>query len=147
MRHNIVLLPYGTSGLVGAAFESVGAPPFPQSSGALVEVQSKAMPTLAAHWNGLLGHLSPWCAETTYSFSSPESNLSTPQNGSLQGEDFPMINSPLADNFTSTQFDDNGYIDGYDENLLGLDWQDADAIRKVTEEGLIEAATPLLYSF
>jgi hypothetical protein len=101
-------------------------------------------PLVGLCWGDLLDQLSPWCAVgSDTSSSSPESDLSTPHDGSLQGEDTPMFSNP-GNNSPDPHSD---YVASYQQNLWRLDWQDAEVIRKVTEEGVIEAAMPLLYSF
>lgn len=94
MQHNAVLLPYGTNGLVGAAFESIRKPPSLQSTRTNVtaEVQHPLTPFLRElYWVGMLELLYAWYAEDTDASSLPDSDLSTPHNGSLQGEDIPVF--------------------------------------------------------
>lgn len=129
MRNNIVLLPFGTNaGLLGAVFESIGKPVFPKpqpiSNPAVVDAAKK--PQFLLYETVLHHHLSAWC-----------------QDHMLFSDCGPIIKASSGVVGVEVQQEDTSmWIQ--DPSSYGL--QDADWIRKATEEGMLEASTPMLYS-
>lgn len=139
VRKNIVLFPFGTNaGLLGAVFESVGKPEFPKPQPVPeivpepvgVKAQGNVQPLLYEML--LQHHLVAWC-QNHMMFEGMRDKLLVQVDSTQVRQESPQVWTHGAPPVAS--------------DSMVYEYQDAEMIRRATEEGMLEAATPMLYSF